>query len=469
MPTEFLHGLYDGGGGAGLDDWWKLMVEHPLAVGGFLWAFADEGVVRDDEGGRIDVAGNQAPDGVVGPHREKEGSFFSIKEIWSPIYIPFSEIDRLPAAFSGRLRVENRYDFTNLRDVRFSWELVNFPGPADDATGHRVIEKGECISPDVPPRHAGELAINLPASWNEHDALILRATDPHGREIYAWTWMITRPQTLAEQLEVVGTGETAIEEADHLLIMRAGDTQVRIDRSSGQLVDVRRGGETFPLRNGPRILSGDAVLTGLRRFRDGADQVVACDFEGVMQNVEWRLSPSGWLRLHYTLKYPRDAGPDCQGVTFDFDESGVTGMRWLGKGPYRVWKNRLKGAEFDVWSKPYNDAVTGVRWEYPEFKGFHDDMYWAVLERDSQPVTIVFASDDLFLRLFTPAEAPEPLKTAVQFPEGDLSILHGIIPIGTKFRRASEHGPAGAPAIVHAHGSTLSGSVAFHFGELPEN
>ena len=40
FPTEFLHGLYDGGHGAGLDDYWKLMWEMPLAAGGFLWDFA---------------------------------------------------------------------------------------------------------------------------------------------------------------------------------------------------------------------------------------------------------------------------------------------------------------------------------------------------------------------------------------------------------------------------------------------
>jgi hypothetical protein len=181
------------------------------------------------------------------------------------------------------------------------------------------------------------------------------------------------------------------------------------------------------------------------------------------------LSPSGWLRLDYTFSYPGEAQLDYVGVTFDFDESDVTGMQWLGKGPYRVWKNRLKGAEFDVWSKPYNDAITGVRWEYPEFKGFHGNMYWAVLENESQPVTIVFASDDLFLGLFTPAEAPEPRTTVVEFPEGDLSILHGIAPIGTKFHPASELGPAGARNLIRRHGFTATTSVAFFFGQLREN
>jgi len=30
MPTEFLHGLYDGGLGAGLDDYWKAMYASPM-------------------------------------------------------------------------------------------------------------------------------------------------------------------------------------------------------------------------------------------------------------------------------------------------------------------------------------------------------------------------------------------------------------------------------------------------------
>ena len=81
MPTEFMHGLYDGRRGGGLEDYWTMMMKSPLCAGGFIWAFADEGIRRSDTG-QIDVAGNQAPDGIVGPYREREGSFYAIKEIW---------------------------------------------------------------------------------------------------------------------------------------------------------------------------------------------------------------------------------------------------------------------------------------------------------------------------------------------------------------------------------------------------
>jgi beta-galactosidase/beta-glucuronidase len=87
FPTEFLHGLYDGGAGAGLNDYWDAMMKSKTCAGGFIWALVDEGVKRGDLGGKIDVDGNRGPDGIVGPYREKEGSFYTIKQIWSPVVI----------------------------------------------------------------------------------------------------------------------------------------------------------------------------------------------------------------------------------------------------------------------------------------------------------------------------------------------------------------------------------------------
>ncbi|MEP3389137.1 MAG: glycoside hydrolase family 2 TIM barrel-domain containing protein, partial [Reichenbachiella sp.] len=67
MPCEFSHALYDGGGGAGLDTAWAMIRRSPVGVGSFIWALVDEGVVRSDLNGVIDVKGNQAPDGILGP------------------------------------------------------------------------------------------------------------------------------------------------------------------------------------------------------------------------------------------------------------------------------------------------------------------------------------------------------------------------------------------------------------------
>lgn len=126
FPTEFLHGLYDGGHGAGLDDYWNLMQNNPLSAGGFLWDFADQGVVRNDLDNQMDTDGNHGADGIVGPYREKEGSFYTIKEIWSPIIIEGTTF--LPSTFDGTFIVENRYHFTNLKECKTKIGTVSQKG-----------------------------------------------------------------------------------------------------------------------------------------------------------------------------------------------------------------------------------------------------------------------------------------------------------------------------------------------------
>lgn len=83
-------------------------------------------------------------------------------------------------------------------------------------------------------------------------------------------------------------------------------------------------------------------------------------------------------------------------------------------------------------------------------------------------MTIVFGSDDIYLRLFTPKEPKEknfdPRTTHVEFPKGDISFLRGIAPIGTKFHTAKEHGPAGNVNLVPRHGLNVQDEVYLYFG-----
>ena len=112
-----------------------------------LWVFADEGVKRVDEDGRIDNQGNYAADGIVGPHHEKEGSFYTVKEIWSPVQIMN---ERIGKDFDGNFVVENRYDFTSLNACTFKWEQVSFPSVFNAGDDVSVIRSGslrEVISP----------------------------------------------------------------------------------------------------------------------------------------------------------------------------------------------------------------------------------------------------------------------------------------------------------------------------------
>jgi hypothetical protein len=157
--------------------------------------------------------------------------------------------------------------------------------------------------------------------------------------------------------------------------------------------------------------------------------------------IKLALMDSGWIEIEYSF----DVGGnhDHIGITFDYPENKIKSVKWLGNGPYRVWKNRLKGVSFNIWEKKYNNTVTGESWEYPEFKGFHSNLYAADLMTEEGTIRIVSATNDLYLHLFTPENPTKRNNdnTLGKFPDGQLSFLNAISPVGTKFKQAKELGP----------------------------
>jgi hypothetical protein len=467
FPTEFLHGLYDGGHGAGLEDYWKTMWEHPLSAGGFLWVFSDEGAVRTDMDGWIDTDGDHAPDGILGPYREKEGSYFAIREIWSPVHIPMRFI--IPG-FDGTIEVENRFGYTSFDQCNFTLQLAELPGPFSGETGHSIIYTGKPSVPDLKPGEKGAIQLNLPGNWEESDLIMLTATDPHGREIYTWTWPVPVSGQMAarilDSVDKIATKVASREDNDFVYVTN-GKTEVKFSKGTGMLSGVKHEGQTISFTDGPRLQDVNAVINEIVHYSEGESYVVEIRFSGAMAfNTRWIMHPDGWLELDCDFRM--NGQFDNFGINFSYPEEKITGMRWMGRGPYRVWKNRLRGQQFGVWHKDYNNTVTGESWDYPEFKGFHSEMYWAVIENTEVPVTILTASNDLFFRMLTP-ERPVGAgqeHTSPPFPDGDISFLYGISAIGTKFHPAANLGPQSQKNVQHwAMEPNHRISLFFRFGE----
>ncbi|MEO5713720.1 MAG: glycoside hydrolase family 2 TIM barrel-domain containing protein [Luteolibacter sp.] len=252
MPTEMLHGLYDGGAGSGLEDYWKAISGSPVGGGGFIWVFADEGIMRTDQGNRVDVFSTYAQDGILGPHHEKKGSFYTVRDVFSPVQIDAPVLDD---RFNGKLAVHNRYDFLSLAGSRFNWELLKFPDPAASATWPQSLGSGSARAPDTAAGESGQLALGLPATCRNADALSLVATDATGRELWRWVWptpalakRLAVP-AMAESLDYSG-GKPATGEIN----LKAGNMTGSFDPITGRILSLRRGDKTSALVNGPRLI-----------------------------------------------------------------------------------------------------------------------------------------------------------------------------------------------------------------------
>jgi hypothetical protein len=141
------------------------------------------------------------------------------------------------------------------------------------------------------------------------------------------------------------------------------------------------------------------------------------------------------------------------GLTFSYPEEDVTGMKWMGRGPFRVWKNRIPGTNYGVWHKAYNNTITGESYDnlaYPEFKGYHANLYWATLESKKAPFSVYAQNDGIFFRVFTPEEPAGRAggkRTMPAFPTGDLSFLLDI-PAINSFKPIKMQGPQSQPGNI---------------------
>ena len=468
MPTEFLHGLYDGGHGAGLKDYWQLMMSNPRCAGGFLWDLMDQAVVRTDKNGILDPVGNFGSDGIVGPHMEKEGSCYTIREVWSPIQITASTSEY--SAFSSQhlllgkeLVIKNAYDFTNLKDcsLRYRWIDLPFYG----GTAEKVVSEGTITLPSAAP---GE-SITLPLPKGNGAMLELTAIDPHAQEVMTWRFLKNQ-QFPTDWL--LGAKFQTKTETDNELKVTVGPTTCTFSKKDGRLMGVKTAKHTYSLSNGPRFIAAkraDRSDDGFynhddkeafqkkTQYTEYADQGEFAGFElsdnghltanyrhGSLQKVDWWFFDDGSVLL--SAKATFNGVVDLMGISFDYPEALVKSKRWVGRGPYRVWQNRLDGPQYGYWQTDYNDPIPGESWQYPEFKGYFAGVQWMQLQTSEGAIGISPAhslQEPTYIGVFTPRDGRDHILYTL--PETGIALLNVIPAVRNKVNTTDLNGPSAQP------------------------
>jgi len=485
MPTEFLHGLYDGGHGAGLYDYWEMMRKHPRCIGGFLWVLADEGVKRVDMDGFIDNQGNFGADGIVGPHHEKEGSYYTIKQLWSPVQIMNTSIDR---QFDGKFSVENRYDYLNLNTCRFLWKQVKFPLVIDatHATA-KVLKEGEIQGSDLAPHSTGTLDIKT-TILPDADALFVTAIDKYGHELWRWTFPVDKLNQVKEEFSPLSQRATYTE-TENALTVKANNRTFIFSKKDGQLKGVFVNNRKISFTNGPRFIGARradrsldqfynhddekakekdrtysefpdaAVFTKLDVREDGGNLIITANYKlGNLDKAQWTINPSGIVTLDYTYNF--SGVVDLMGICFDYPEEQVISKRWLGAGPYRVWQNRIHGTQYDIWENDYNDPIPGETFTYPEFKGYFGDVSWMNIRTKEGTISLTNETPGTYIGIYQPRDGRDRLLYTL--PESGISVLNVIPPVRNKVNSTDLCGPSSQPKWVNG---PQTGQIVFRFTE----
>ena len=400
---EYAHAM--GNSVGNLQDYWDVILRYPHLQGGFIWDWADQGLLRRDEAGRayyVDGGDQGGADGLMQPGRERPNPHaHEVKKVYQ--YVKTEAIDW----DEGRFRVTNRYDFLSLDHVDLFWTL--------EADGERVAS-GQVPPIRVPPRSSGEVRIPLPPMTADAEYFLTvsartnRAAPlvPQGFEI-AWDQMeAPRPTAPAPPPRPPDAPSLTLDQTPEKVTVRGASFTVVFDSRAGAMRSLTHRGVEL-LRSGPepdlwRVPTdndlGNKMPERLGVWRDAGpkrtiNSVTATQTSPVtiVVTIESVLAAG---ESPHTMRYTISGGGEILVEVWfmpgkaDLPELPRFGMRvtlpaefdtitWFGRGPHENYWDRRTSAAVGLYSGRVIDQIHPyVR---PQESGYKTDVRWVALTR----------------------------------------------------------------------------------------
>lgn len=403
MMCEYAHSM--GNSTGGLNDYWNVIRAHEGLLGGHIWDWVEQGLVKTDAsghsywayGGDFEPAGEHHDaafccNGIVNPDRTLKPAALECKYVFQPVAFAARDLE------AGLIEIRNRNFFNSTDRYDFRWEL---------ATDRGVVQRGSLDVPTTPAGGVCEALVRFRPFRPEAGAEYLlrveareKEATPHAPAGYvAAEEQFVLPLHRAPEARAV-RGRAAVAETDGRIVLTAGATRAEIDRKGGYLVRYTDGGRALicdTLRPNfwrastdndwrgwrvghiagcwkelPRRLQTRSVHIDEATGTVVVEQATARD--SVLLTLTYTLDGAGALRIGYDLRIaapmpePLRVGMQCR-VPRHLDR-----MAYFGKGPQENYSDRSCGAFLGLYRGSYREFMhpyitpqengnrCGVRW-----------------------------------------------------------------------------------------------------------
>jgi beta-galactosidase len=449
---EYSHAMGNSNGSLG--DYWDAFETFPGLQGGFVWEWADHGILRCTEDGRPYMAYggdfgdtpndlNFCCDGIVGADRVPHPGLWEFKAVAQPVAVTW---DDEPAC---RICVRNKHNFTDLADLTGAWSL--------EVDGVEIAA-GVLPALSTPPGASDAVTLDLPRltlAPGEEAFLNLRFTLAEstiwadaGHEVAA-TQLSCRCFSVRSSGEVpaqrpVHPRRLEISETAAGVTVRGEDFDIGFSAAEGRLTSLRlrnhevmTAGPRLQIWRGPTDNDGIKGWTGQRKkplgrwkaaglddlaFLPPTLTVVRADAGVVVTVVQIASCAAAETAVAHTHAY--EIGPDghilvrndfrVDAALDDLPRLGVTmtlpddfeDLEWLGMGPLESYVDRTRAARVGRWS----GTVSGqyVPYVLPQEHGNKTGLRWMELTGEAAALR------------FTPTGGCE--GSATRFRPGDLYV-----------------------------------------------
>ncbi|MBN2356505.1 DUF4981 domain-containing protein, partial [candidate division KSB1 bacterium] len=403
---EYAHAM--GNSTGNLQDYWDVIEACDHLQGGCIWDWVDQGLAEFTDryekywafGGDYGPPGtpsdqNFCCNGLVSPDRSPHAGLMEVKQVYQ--YVGF-EAEDLAA---GRMRIKNKYDFTNLNKFHIFWRLL-----ADDAE----IASGSIHRPNIMPKHEGIFDLFLPHIEAKPgveyflNLSVLTAEDaslvPQGHEVAKAQFKL--PLKKAVEPIAAGAQLKAGEDASHLTLF-GDDFLLVFNKTTGILESYKIDG-VEALRQGPapnfwraptdndfgngmpgrcRVWQEASRHRQLNKFewkKAGSNMIRVAveyllpDVAGIWQS-DYTIYGHGDVGIDIRFSPQADSLPEIPRLGLEMALSAeFDAVQWFGRGPHENYCDRKTSAFVGLYNLTVADFIEP--YVSPQEMGYRIDTRW---------------------------------------------------------------------------------------------
>jgi len=221
--------------GRGFKAMWDKMYRTRGCLGGALWSGIDDTFYLP--------SGHTVGYGTWGPidgWRRPKPEYYHVRKTYSPVRISVSYLDAPNAGDALAIPVENRHDFTNLRELEIQWRIGNQAGQTQA---------------DIGPHETGQLFVKPGLTPLQGQVLDLKFIHPDRGVVDAYALPIGKKsgQEAPEMTSNLADQSLTLSDQDDAIVIQGKTFTYEIDRRSGQIMRADFNGVPI-LVGGPELL-----------------------------------------------------------------------------------------------------------------------------------------------------------------------------------------------------------------------
>lgn len=409
IMCEYSHAM--GNSNGNFQEYWDVIAGSKRMQGGFIWDWVDQGIRTKDANGKTfwayggDLGGfyhqndeNGVADGMISSDRTPDPGAYEIKKGYQNVLFTAKDISK------GVIGIENKFDFTNLSQYRFVWQLYR----------NGVSVKESEFAVNLAPHQHTDVTLPLPvykaAAGSEFFINVLAYTKtatevlPAGHEIareqfkQAGDYFAGTPQT---------TGTLTVTKGADKLSFSAGDIRGEFDLKQGRFTRYSgkgsRGLRGFPepyfwraptdndfgngmpgnmgiWRNAHSNYEVKNITTG-EQNSEGLTITVAYELTGIAvpYTIVYQVLNNGAVKVTASIDMTGRELPELPRFGMRMTLPGwYSQLRYYGRGPWENYSDRHDASLIGIYSGQV-DSQYYAGYIRPQESGYKTEVRWLSL------------------------------------------------------------------------------------------